>query len=60
MFHNNFSSTQEKNFKFTFPDIPTKPGLDLLNQSQEDSDKKNKELEKKYQYRPGLPSWFQQ
>ncbi|XP_034243190.1 probable 39S ribosomal protein L23, mitochondrial [Thrips palmi] len=52
--------TMEKNFKFTFPDVPLKPGMELLKQSQKDNEKTKKALTEKYQYRPGLPGWFQQ
>lgn len=51
---------QDKAFEFTFPDITTRPGMDIMDKSSKDNQAKKEALQKKFQYRPGLPSWFVQ
>ncbi|KAK3927811.1 39S ribosomal protein L23, mitochondrial [Frankliniella fusca] len=52
--------TMEKGFKFSFPEIDTRPGYDIFKKSSEQTKKTMDDLEKKYRYRPGLPTWFEQ
>lgn len=52
--------TMEKSFKFTFPDIDPRPGYEVYTKSAEDTKKAQEALQKKFRYRPGLPTWFTQ
>lgn len=51
--------TMDKEFEFTFPDIPDRPGMDLYEKSIEQNKKERAALQRKYEKRPGgyLCSW---